>query len=58
MGPSSLWSSKNSAAHFKELVVHLWPLAFIARRQIMQKKTTKSDVEVMKLLKILKYTDR
>lgn len=56
MGPSSLWSSKNSAAHFKELVVHLWPLAFIARRQIMQKKP-KSDVEVMKLLKILKSTD-
>lgn len=41
MGPSSLWSSKNSAAHFKELVVHLWPLALIARRQIMQKKQQK-----------------
>lgn len=45
---------QNSAARFKELVVHLWPLAFIARLQITQKK--KSDVEVMKLLKILKYT--
>lgn len=44
----------NSSAHFKELVIHLWPLAFIARLQITQKK--KSDVEVMKLLKILKYT--
>lgn len=44
---------QNSAARFKELVVHLGPLAFIARMQITQKK---SDVEVMKQLKILKYT--
>lgn len=47
---------QNSAARFKELVVHLWPLAFIARLQITQKKKKRSDVEVMKLLKILKYT--